>query len=97
MRLAFVLATVALLCAAAPATATATTPPKACGKVKPGATTYKVRAHLVGCKHARRHARRILRGDSGPRGWSCRRFKPGVTSIRFLCERGARDIYAIRQ
>jgi hypothetical protein len=89
------LAGVAIACSAAPALATQ--PPRTCGSMSAGGHTYKVRSHLVACRHARRHARRILRGGKGPSGWSCRKFKPSVTRIRFICDRGARDFYAIRQ
>ena len=97
MKLALLLALagVALACSAAPAAATV--PPKTCGYMNAGGHKYKVRAHLVRCKHARRHTRRILNGGKGPSGWSCRRFSPSVTRIRFMCDRGARDFYAIRQ
>ena len=95
MRL-LLLGVVVLLAVAVPS-ASATTPPRTCGFMKVHGKKYKVRSHLVSCKNARHWARRVLKGRSGPGGYSCQRYNPQVTSIRFICQRGARDIFAIRQ
>ena len=78
-------------------TATASVPPSKCGAMTVSGKGFLVRSHLVACVNARRHARHILRGGRGPRGWSCRRYSRRQTRIAFMCRRGQRDFYAVRR
>ena len=75
--------------------ADAVTTPRTCGKIEVRGKSYLVKAHIVGCRKARRWSSRYLRTGARPSGWRCRRY-PG-SSIPFVCSRAGKDFYAIRR
>jgi hypothetical protein len=83
--LALLVALAALVVAltAAPASAV---PAIACGKVKVHHKRYKVRAHVLACKKARKWTVDVLLNHGPPAGYKCRRFDPKITRVRFVCE-----------
>lgn len=80
-----------------PADAFAVVPPKRCGTITVGDRDYRVRAHIVPCKFARRQSRRFLKTGEHNAGWSCTRYPAKVTRIAFNCRKGSKDYYAIRK
>ena len=94
-RLAVVLALVLAFALAMPAAATIA--PRNCGPISAKGVRYTVKAHIVGCSKAKPWADRYLETGRKPSGYSCRKYDPDVTRIRFRCTRGTRDFYAIRR
>lgn len=77
--------------------AAAVVPPTNCGTVKLGARSYAVKTHSVSCSFARTWTVRYIRYNRRPSGWTCRKYDPRETRIRFRCYRGSRDFFAIRK
>lgn len=77
--------------------ASATMPPRSCGNVRVRHHTYLVKAHLIPCSQGKPWAVSYLRSGKHPRGYSCRKFDPDQTEIRFLCSKGIKDFYALRR
>lgn len=82
--------------AAGPGTASATVPPKRCGKVEVGGKAYKVNTHRLKCKVARKRSRAYLKRGDHPAGWTCARYPPEETRIAFSCRKGGASYYAVR-
>ena len=76
-------AALAVALSAAPASAV---PAISCGKVKVHGKSYKVRAHVLACKKARKWTVNVLLNHGPPAGYKCRRFDPKITRVRFICE-----------
>ena len=95
LRPALLLAAVAL---AVPAPAPAVVAPKDCGFKTVGGKRYNVKADGVTCSWAKPRAVAYLRSGARPSGWSCRKYSPSVTSMRFKCSKGTRKtFFAIRR
>jgi hypothetical protein len=58
----------------------------ACGSVKVHHKSYKVRAHVLACKKARKWSIAVLLNHGPPAGYKCRHFDPKITRVRFVCE-----------
>lgn len=81
---------------AVPAAAPAVVPPKNCGIVTVKGKRYQIKADQVTCRTAKTHAIRYLRTGVKPSGWRCTRY-PSSSKFKFRCERGVRNIYAIKR
>jgi hypothetical protein len=93
--IAFLGAVLALALATAPATATV--PPKRCGKIEVGGKTFKVSTHKLDCDFARKWSRRYLKDGDHPSGWACASYSPEETRIAFSCRKGGTSYYAVRK
>ena len=85
--------TLALAALAAPAQASV--PPRDCDTMRADGKRFGVKAHLVRCTTARRHARRWLDTRRRPTGWRCTR--PTGTRLKLHCTRGERVFFVIRR
>ena len=79
------------------APAEAVIPPTNCGTKRIGSKTYSIKTHQVTCRFAREWASNYLLRNRRPRGFTCRKYDPRQTRIRFRCYRGEKDFYAIRR
>lgn len=72
-------------------------PPSVCGKIKVDGKRYRVKSHRTACDFARKWSKRVLRGASGPDGWSCQRYPASQTKIALVCRKAGKDFFAIRK
>ena len=93
---AILLLTLALALAAA-VPASAVVPPTSCGTSKIGRTNYSIKADKVSCTFAREWSRNYLLRNRRPSGYTCRKYDPRETRIRFRCYRGTKSFFAIRR
>jgi hypothetical protein len=89
-------AVLALAVAFAPYQAWAPVAPKNCGMLAAKGKRYNIKADQIRCTTARRQARRYLRANRKPRGYSCQNYGRS-TSIKFRCWKGQRELFAIRR
>jgi len=85
-RLAAACALAVAVAVAVSVTPASAVPAVSCGKVKVHHQRFKVRAHVLSCRKARRWSVRVLLNHGAPAGYDCRRFDPKVTRVRFVCE-----------
>jgi hypothetical protein len=88
------LATTVLLAFAAPSPAPVA--PRKCGDITVGSRTYLVKADQIRCRTAKRWARRYLKSDWNPSGYTCRDGSSG-TSLKFRCWKRERTYFAIKR
>jgi hypothetical protein len=93
-NLAVALAAVLLLVFAAPSPAPVA--PRKCGEISVSSKTYLVKADQVRCKTAKRWAKRYLREDWNPSGYTCRD-GGSSTALKFRCWKGQRTYFAIKR
>lgn len=96
MRLGYALAVV-VVSAVFAAPAQAVVPPTNCGTKKIGKHTYSIRTHKVSCRFAREWSSLYLLRNRRPSGFTCRKYDPRQTRVRFRCYRGEKDFFAIRR
>ena len=97
VRKGYALFVVTAACAALAAPAEAVVPPKSCGTKRIGNNTYLIKADRVTCDFARTWASRYLLRNRRPAGYTCRKYDPRQTRVRFRCYRGSKEFFAIRR
>jgi hypothetical protein len=65
--------------------------------MKVGRTSYSVKTHLVSCKFAKSWTNTYLSKNRKPPKFSCTKYNPKQTRIRFRCYRGDKDFFAVRR
>jgi hypothetical protein len=87
---------VAVLALALAPAATATVPPKNCGRLDVGGKRYQIKADQIRCTTAKTYSRRYLRSRDRPSGYSCSNYGAS-TKLKFRCSKGVRVFFAIRR
>jgi hypothetical protein len=80
---------------AAPALAPATMPPKTCGPIKVGRTTYLIKADQVPCPFAKAWARKYIVARQHPAGFTCAKLPPS-SRIKVYCRRSYHTYFALK-
>jgi hypothetical protein len=76
--------------------ASATVPPKNCGKITVKSKRYQIKADQMRCDTAKTYSRRYLRRHARPSGYRCRSYSGG-TALKFRCSRSVKVFFAIRR
>ena len=74
--------------------ASATVPPRNCGKLKVGSKSYVIKADQLRCSTAKADAKAYLQSRKKPRGFTCRNFTD--SKMTFRCSKGVQVFFAIR-
>jgi hypothetical protein len=82
---------------ALPVGAAAIVPPKDCGRMKLNGKRYQVKADQIGCKTGRRYVRNRLVRHRTPKGWRCSVYPAQKNRVRLSCNRGRKQLFAIRR
>jgi len=97
MRLLPILAAACALLLFAALPAGAVVPPRNCGTTTVKGKRYNIKSDQLSCSTAKRHSRRYLSTGRRPSGYRCKSYRSSQTALRFRCERGSREFFAIRR
>lgn len=73
----------------------ATMPPKTCGPIKVGRTTYLIKADQVPCPFAEAWARKYIVARQHPAGFTCTKL-PASSRIKVYCRRSYHTYFAVK-
>ena len=76
--------------------ATATVPPKNCGKLSVSGKRYQIKADQMRCTTAKTYSRRYLSSHDKPSGYRCNNYGAS-TKLKFRCSKCVRVFFAIKR
>lgn len=84
-----------MVLALTPALSWGPVPPKDCGFIKVKSHRYNIKADQLRCDPAKRYSRSYLGENHKPKGYSCTKYSPSETAVRFRCTKGQKTFFAI--
>ena len=70
-------------------------PPKDCGRSTIGGKRYQIKVDQISCATGRKHVKSLAVRKRKPGGWTCQTFKAQKNRVRWSCNDGRKQFFAI--